>query len=253
VENGLCWRCETPVVKRDLEQWLFPHHKYADELMEHKDIDWPERIQTMQSNWVGKSYGHEISFGLEQHGVDEKEIKVFTTRPDTVFGVTFMVLAPEHPLVQKLLPLIKKAESMAYERSPAAIPISSDCPPEKERTVFLPALMSTNRLTGDRVPVWIADYVLASYGTGAGNGRACASTERDFASPKNIIYRSRSSSPVRNGKAANWTAYCRRRMMINSKQFDGMKQPRRYQSGDRISWKQNTGGKGTISYRCAIG
>ena len=81
VENGLCWRCETPVVKRDLEQWLFRITKYADELMEHKDIDWPERIQIMQRNWVGKSYGTEISFGLDHQGVAEKEIKVFHHPP----------------------------------------------------------------------------------------------------------------------------------------------------------------------------
>jgi len=99
VTDGKCWRCESEVVKRDLEQWLFRITRYADELMEHKDIDWPERIQIMQRNWVGKSYGTEISFGLEHPGIEEKEIRIFTTRPDTVFGVTFMVLAPEHPLV----------------------------------------------------------------------------------------------------------------------------------------------------------
>jgi len=101
VVGGQCWRCETDVVKKDLEQWLFRITKYADELMEHEGIDWPERIKIMQRNWVGKSYGTEVSFSLDHKGIAEKEIKVFTTRPDTIYGVTFMVLAPEHPLVQK--------------------------------------------------------------------------------------------------------------------------------------------------------
>ena len=180
VENGLCWRCESPVVKRDLEQWLFRITKYADELMEHKDIDWPERIQIMQRNWVGKSYGTEISFGLDHHGVSEKEIKVFTTRPDTVFGVTFMVLAPEHPLVAKLTAPDKKAEVEAYVARTRRFTDIERLSTEKEKDGVFTGAYVTNKLTGDKVPIWIADYVLASYGTGAVMA-VPAHDERDFA------------------------------------------------------------------------
>ena len=114
VGEGVCERCETPVIHRDMEQWFFRITRYADELLEFEGIDWPEPVKIMQRNWIGKSYGTEISFGLEHPGVAESEIKVFTTRPDTAFGVTFMVLAPEHPLVEKLTSPDKKAEVEAY-------------------------------------------------------------------------------------------------------------------------------------------
>ena len=100
VLEGCCERCGAAVSQRDLEQWFFRITRYADELMEYNGIDWPERIKVMQRNWVGKSEGTEVSFALE--GYQDEGIRVFTTRPDTIFGVTFMVLAPEHPLVTKL-------------------------------------------------------------------------------------------------------------------------------------------------------
>jgi leucyl-tRNA synthetase len=248
VENGLCWRCETPVVKRDLEQWLFRITKYADELMEHKDIDWPERIQTMQRNWVGKSYGTEISFGLEQPGVVEKEIKVFTTRPDTVYGVTFMVLAPEHPLVAKITTPDKKAEVEAYVARTRRFTDIERLSTEKEKDGVFTGAYVINRLTGDKVPVWIADYVLASYGTGAVMA-VPAHDERDFAFAKkyNIPIKVVIAGPDWKGEELT-AAYVEDGMMINSKQFDG--------TNNRDGIKTVTDyletkhwGKGTISYR----
>ena len=248
VENGLCWRCETPVVKRDLEQWLFRITKYADELMEHKDIDWPERIQTMQRNWVGKSYGTEISFGLDQPGVTEKEIKVFTTRPDTVYGVTFMVLAPEHPLVVKITTPDKKAEVEAYVARTRRFTDIERLSTEKEKDGVFTGTYVINRLTGDKVPVWIADYVLASYGTGAVMA-VPAHDERDFAFAKkyNIPIKVVIAGPDWKGEELT-AAYVEDGMMINSKQFDGM--------NNRDGIKAVTAyletkhwGKGTISYR----
>jgi leucyl-tRNA synthetase len=248
VENGLCWRCETPVVKRDLEQWLFRITKYADELMEHKDIDWPERIQTMQRNWVGKSYGTEISFGLEQPGVVEKEIKVFTTRPDTVYGVTFMVLAPEHPLVAKITTPDKKAEVDAYVARTRRFTDIERLSTEKEKDGVFTGAYVINRLTGDKVPVWIADYVLASYGTGAVMA-VPAHDERDFAFAKkyNIPIKVVIAGPDWKGEELT-AAYVEDGMMINSKQFDG--------TNNRDGIKTVTDyletkhwGKGTISYR----
>ena len=248
VENGLCWRCETPVVKRDLEQWLFRITKYADELMEHKDIDWPERIQTMQRNWVGKSYGTEISFGLEQPGVVEKEIKVFTTRPDTVYGVTFMVLAPEHPLVAKITTPDKKAEVDAYVARTRRFTDIERLSTEKEKDGVFTGAYVTNRLTSDKVPVWIADYVLASYGTGAVMA-VPAHDERDFAFAKkyNVPIKVVIAGPDWKGEELT-AAYVEDGMMINSKQFDG--------TNNRDGIKTVTDyletkhwGKGTISYR----
>jgi leucyl-tRNA synthetase len=248
VENGLCWRCETPVVKRDLEQWLFRITKYADELMEHKDIDWPERIQTMQRNWVGKSYGTEISFGLDQHNVAEKEIKVFTTRPDTVFGVTFMVLAPEHPLVAKITTPDKKAEVEAYVARTRRFTDIERLSTEKEKDGVFTGAYVTNRLTDDKVPVWIADYVLASYGTGAVMA-VPAHDERDFAFAKkyNIPIKVVIEAPDSKGEELT-AAYIEDGIMINSGQFsgtpnrEGIKAVTAYL--ERKHW-----GKGTISYR----
>ena len=167
VEGGFCERCGAAVTHRDLEQWFFRITKYADELMEHNGIEWPERIKIMQRNWVGKSVGAEISFALEQPEVDEKEIRVFTTRPDTIFGVTFMVLAPEHPLVAKLTSPDKKAEVEEYiARSQRQTEIERLSTEKEKDGVFIGAYV-INRLNGEKVPIWIADYVLLSYGTGA--------------------------------------------------------------------------------------
>jgi leucyl-tRNA synthetase len=180
VINGKCWRCDTEVIKRDLEQWHFRITKYADELMEHEGIDWPERIKIMQRNWVGKSYGTEISFALDHPGITEKEIRVFTTRPDTIFGVTFMVLAPENPLVAKLTTPDKKAEVEAYVARTRRFTEIERLSTEKEKDGAFIGAYAINRLNGEKVPVWIADYVLQSYGTGAVMG-VPAHDERDFA------------------------------------------------------------------------
>ncbi|MCX6004040.1 MAG: leucine--tRNA ligase [Chloroflexi bacterium] len=248
VENGLCWRCETPVVKRDLEQWLFRITKYADELMEHKDIDWPERIQLMQRNWVGKSYGTEISFALDHPGVTEKEIKVFTTRPDTVFGATFMVLAPEHPLVAKLISVDKKAEAEAYiartRRSTEIERLSA----EKEKDGVSIGAYVTNRLTGEKIPIWIADYVLLGYGTGAVMA-VPAHDERDFAFAKkyNIPIKVVIASPEWKDEELE-NAYIGDGTMVNSGQFDGLPSQQGAKAVTDYLEKKDWG-KGTISYR----
>src|SRR3990172_4055426 len=112
--DGTCERCHTAVTHRDLEQWFFRITDYADELLEFSGIDWPERVVTMQRNWIGRSEGVEIAFGLDVPGVEQTELRVFTTRPDTVFGVTFMVLAPEHPLVPLITPADRRPEVESY-------------------------------------------------------------------------------------------------------------------------------------------
>lgn len=179
VGEGVCERCNTAVIRRHLEQWFFRITKYADELMDHSHIDWPERIAIMQRNWIGKSTGAEISFGLDHPGVETKEIRVFTTRPDTIFGVTFFVLAPEHPLVPHLTTTERKAEVEKYiiqtQRQTEIERTSTD----KEKTgVFLGSYV-IDKLNGEKVPIFIADYVLLSYGTGAVMG-VPAHDQRDF-------------------------------------------------------------------------
>jgi len=180
VVNGACERCDTEVTHKDLEQWFFRITRYAEELMVHEGIDWPERIQIMQRNWVGKSIGADISFALDYPGIEEKEIRVFTTRPDTAFGVTFMVLAPEHPLVTRLTTPDRQKEVddyIARSRQQTEIERLSS---EKEKDGVFTGAYVTNHLNGEKVPVWIADYVLLSYGTGAVMA-VPAHDERDFA------------------------------------------------------------------------
>ena len=222
VISGLCERCETVVARRDLEQWFFRITKYADELMQYNGIDWPERIKAMQRNWVGKSTGAEISFTLDHPGVEEKEIRVFTTRPDTTFGVTFMVLAPEHPLVAKLTSVEKRAEVEAYiDRSRRESEIERLSTEKEKEGIFIGAY-AVNRLHGEEVPIWIADYVLMSYGTGAVMG-VPAHDERDFAFARKY------NLPIKVVIApADWQggelaeAYTEPGAMVNSGRFDGL-------------------------------
>ena len=221
VGEGVCERCGTPVIHKDLEQWFFRITKYADELMQHDGIDWPERIKIMQRNWVGKSTGAEISFKLEHPGVDEKEIRVFTTRPDTLYGVTFMVLAPEHPLVKQLTTTDRKAEVEDYIlRSRKQTDIERLSTDKEKDGVFTGAYV-TNRLNREKVPIWIADYVLLSYGTGAVMA-VPAHDERDFAFAKkyDLPIRVVIAPPDWDGAELE-EAYIEPGTMVNSAQFDG--------------------------------
>ncbi|MFC1945024.1 leucine--tRNA ligase [Chloroflexota bacterium] len=218
--EGLCERCETEVTKRDLEQWFFRITDYAERLLDHDGVEWPERVKTMQRNWVGRSEGTEISFGIEGH--EELDLRVFTTRPDTVFGVTFMVLAPEHPLVAELtLPAHRKEVEGYVERTRRLSEIER-LSTEKERVGVPLGAYAVNRLSGERVPIWIADYVLLSYGTGAVMA-VPAHDERDFE------FAGRLGLPVKVVVApGGWSgegldeAWTGPGTMVNSGEFDGM-------------------------------
>lgn len=167
VEEGKCWRCKTPVIKKGLSQWFFKITDYADRLL--ADLDklpgWPERVKTMQRNWIGRSTGTQFSFTVE--GMDEK-ISVYTTRVDTVYGVTYMVLAPEHPLVEKLIahnPEKDKLEAFIFEmKNQNDLARTSEDAPKLGMPTGSYAI---HPLTGERIPIWIANYVLYEYGTGA--------------------------------------------------------------------------------------
>ncbi len=179
--NRVCWRCGTPVVKRDLEQWFFRITAYADELLDFAGIDWPEPIRVSQTNWIGRSTGAEIVFTAapDAHQPGGDEIRVFTTRPDTVFGATFMVLAPEHPLVAKLTAPERREDVEAYvyqaRRQSEIERLSTDRP----KTGVPIGANAVNPVNGELIPIFIADYVLASYGTGAIMA-VPAHDERDF-------------------------------------------------------------------------
>lgn len=171
-----CERCGTPVIKKDLEQWFFRITQYAEELLDFSAIDWPGRVQTLQTNWIGRSEGASVTF-LTEHG---DKLEVFTTRPDTLWGATFMVLAPEHPLVKKLTSAGQKDEVEAYIQQAVRQTDIQRESTEKEKTGVFTGGYAVNPVNQTRIPVWIADYVLMTYGTGAIMA-VPSHDERDFA------------------------------------------------------------------------
>jgi len=248
VGTGFCERCGTAVTRRDLEQWFFRITKYADEMLSFDGIDWPERIRIMQRNWIGRSEGTEISFALDHPGAPEKEIRVFTTRPDTTYGVTFMVFAPEHPLVSVLTTPEKKAEVDAYIERSRRLSEIERLSTEKEKDGVFIGSYCTNHLTGEKVPIWIADYVLLSYGTGAVMG-VPAHDERDF------LFAKKYDIPIRVVIAPpDWQgaeleeAYIEEGTLVNSAQFNGL--PSRHGIEAISDFLEEKGwGRRTVSYR----
>jgi leucyl-tRNA synthetase len=175
-EDRVCERCGTPVIKKNLEQWFFRLTKYAEELLSFEGIDWPERVRTLQINWIGRSEGAAVTFRTEQGD----PIEVFTTRPDTLWGATFMVLAPEHPLVEKVTTPEQKAAVEAYIYQALRQSDIQREATDREKTGVFTGGYAINPVNGERIPIWIADYVLMSYGTGAIMA-VPAHDERDFA------------------------------------------------------------------------
>ncbi len=250
VGEGECERCGTPVLRKYLEQWFFRITKYAEELLDYSKIDWPERIQLMQKNWIGKSTGAEMSFSLERQDLDIKEITVFTTRPDTIFGVSFFVLAPEHHLVAHLTTPEHRAEVEKYIAQTQRQTEIERTSTEKEKTGVFTGSYVINKFTGERVPIWIADYVLLSYGTGAVMG-VPAHDERDFAFAKkyNLPIRVVIAPPGWDGKELE-AAYTDvdRGSMVNSSQFNGLPSDKGFEA--ICSYLEEQGwGRRTVTYR----
>jgi len=248
VSGGYCERCDTQVIRRDLKQWFFRITKYADELEQHEGLDWPEKIKIMQRNWVGKSYGTEISFELDHPDVKEKEIRVFTTRPDTSYGVTFMVLAPEHPLVEKLTTPENKAKVAAYVEKSRRVSEIERLSTEREKDGVFTGAYCINRLNGQKVAIWIADYVLLSYGTGAVMG-VPAHDERDFAFAKkyDIPIVTVIAPPDYKGEELE-EAYIEEGVMVNSGRFDGMPSKEGITAVTKYLEDKGWGGE-TVSYK----
>jgi len=170
-----CERCGTPVTKKNLDQWFFKTTNYADELLDYSNIDWPDRVRLLQTNWIGRSIGALVVFRTEYGD----ELEVFTTRPDTLWGATFMVIAPEHPLVDKLTKLEQREAVTSYvEHASRQTDVQREAL-DKEKTGVFSGSYAINPVSDERIPIWIADYVLMSYGTGAIMA-VPAHDERDF-------------------------------------------------------------------------
>jgi len=223
-----CWRCHALVEKRDLEQWFLRTTKYADELLDFTGLDWPEPVRIMQTNWIGRSEGAEIEFEVasDDHQPGGDRIRVFTTRPDTLFGTTFMVLAPEHPLVARLTNPGRGVDVDAYiaqaRRQTEIERMSTDRP----KTGVALGALAINPVNGERIPVFIADYVLAGYGTGAIMA-VPAHDERDFEFARNFGLEIRRVvvAPGTDADAPMEDAYIAHaadERLVNSDRFDGM-------------------------------
>ena len=167
--DRVCWRCTTQVTKRDLTQWFFKITDYADELLSFEGLNWPEPIRTMQTNWIGRSEGAEVDFTVAKaaHHAGGEKLRVFTTRPDTLHGATFMVLAPEHELVQKITSPEQRAAVDAYIEATKRKSEIDRLTISKEKSGVATGAFAVNPVNGEEIPIWIADYVLAGYGTGA--------------------------------------------------------------------------------------
>ncbi len=216
VLGGECERCGSTVVKKNLTQWFFKITKYAEELLSCLDgLDWPEKTKLMQKNWIGKSLGAEVKFVTESGD----EFRVFTTRIDTIFGVSYVVLAPEHPLVQKLTTPEQKSLVDAYVQETAKANEIDRLSSDREKTGVFTGAYAINPANGKKVPIYAADYVLYSYGTGAVMG-VPSHDERDFA------FANKYGLPINQvitNKEGNATLpYVEDGYLVNSGEFDGL-------------------------------
>jgi leucyl-tRNA synthetase len=262
--EGRSWRSGAKVEKRELEQWFFKITAYAERLLQDLDklTDWPERVKVMQRNWIGKSEGAEVDFPVAGDGdasqpltpTPQPLIKVFTTRPDTLWGATFMVLAPEHPLVAQLVTPERKAEVDAYvaqARLKSEIDRTSTA---KEKTGVFIGAYATNPVNGESIPIWIADYVLTGYGTGAimavpAHDQRDFEFARQFGLPIILVVQPEGQSISADELTEAWPD---EGVMVNSGPLDGV--PAGKGAGQSvkaaIAWLEERGkGKGTINYR----
>ncbi|OLC56033.1 MAG: leucine--tRNA ligase, partial [Chloroflexi bacterium 13_1_40CM_4_68_4] len=246
VINGRCERCDTPVVKKDLVQWFFKITAYADELLRFEGIEWPEPIQLAQRNWIGRSEGARLRFPIE--GQPDASIEFFTTRPDTIFGATFMVLAPEHPLVERITAPAKRHEVRKYVEAARNRTEIERLSLEREKIGVFTGAYATNLFTGERIPIWIAEYVLMGYGTGAIMA-VPAHDERDFAFAK------KHGLPIRQVISPDGTrheldaAYAGEGVMVNSGPFDGTPSTEGKRKVAELAKEKGWGGGAAVSYR----
>ena len=220
VENGRCWRCGEEVTKKRMTQWFFRITAYADELLEDIDnLDWPEKIKTMQRNWIGKSKGAEIEFEVAEGNAKGEKIKVFTTRPDTLFGATFLTVAPEHPLLDKLVNDLTKDKVEEYKKE-SLKKTEIERQENKQKTGIFTGSYVVNPANGKRIPVWVSDYVLGGYGEGAVMA-VPAHDERDYEFAKKFDLDIVKVVEKPEGIADDDICYHGEGIIVNSGDFDG--------------------------------
>ena len=225
VEQGRCWRCGSEVTKVDLEQWYLRITDYAQRLLDDlATIDWPEKIKLMQANWIGRSEGAEIDFALAGQPAGER-ITVFTTRPDTLFGATYLVLAPEHPLVEQVTTPERRAAVEAYREQARRESEIERLSTEKEKTGVFTGAYAINPINEAALPIWISDYVLMGYGTGAIMA-VPGHDERDFQfATKFSLPIIEVIAPPSGPQGELAEAYVGEGLLINSGQFNGLTAP----------------------------
>ena len=243
VEGGKCWRCGNPVTKRNLKQWFFRITAYANEILEATDdLDWTEMVKTMQKNWIGRSVGAEVEFAVE--GCDDV-ITVFTTRPDTLFGATYVALAPEHPLVSQLVNADMRAKVEAYIQA-AQKKSDVERQENKDKTGVFTGSYAINPVNGQKVPIWVADYILGGYGTGAIMA-VPAHDERDleFAEKFDLPVVQVIEKPENSADAGCYTGEGE---LINSGDFDGLRSEEAREQV--VAWLEQQGlGRSKTTYK----
>lgn len=242
-----CERCGTPVIKKELNQWKFRITNYAEELLADMEIiDWPERVKVMQTNWIGRSEGAQVVFHTEAGD----PIEIFTTRPDTLWGATFMVLAPEHPLVESITSKTQSAAVAEYKVAAERLDEVTRGATDKEKTGIFTGGYAINPVNGERIPIWIADYVMMGYGTGAIMA-VPGHDERDFAFAQKFgleIRRVITGPEGATGELAEAWDSKDEGEMINSGSFDGT--PVKGGAAKVTAWLEETGkGKKSVNYR----
>ena len=249
VINGRCWRHpDVEVEKRDLEQWFLKITDYADRLLDDLALldKWPQKVRLMQTNWIGRSMGAEVDFPVD--GLPDESVRVYTTRPDTLFGATFMVLAPEHPLVERVTTEKHRARVREYVEKARKETEIERMSTEREKTGVATGGFAINPVNGERIPIWVADYVLVTYGTGAIMA-VPAHDERDFEFAQRYDLPIREViAPPGGPKKMLREAYLGPGVLVNSGQFDGLDST---VAIERIcDWLESKGlGKRAVKYR----
>jgi leucyl-tRNA synthetase len=249
VKDGLCDRCHTKVTRKRIRQWVLKITAYADRLLEGLDgLDWPEPIKLMQRNWIGRSEGASVHFDLDGHA---EKLEIYTTRPDTLFGATYMVLSPEHPYVEHITTPEQKAAVDAYVESAARKSDLERTDLAKEKTGVFTGAYAINPVNGARIPIWISDYVLISYGTGAIMA-VPAHDERDwdFAKVFNLPIIQVVAAPGETGPFDREPEMCTAAdgFAVNSGKFDGL--PTEQAIAQVTAWLEERGiGKKAVNYK----
>jgi leucyl-tRNA synthetase len=244
-----CERCGTPVVKKNLDQWFFRITKYADELADHSQIDWPDQVKLMQNNWVGRSEGAHVTFKTERGD----DLLIFTTRPDTLWGATFMVLAPEHPLVAEITTDAQRAAVEAYRTAAEKQTEIERTTTDRPKTGVFTGAYAINPVNQERIQIWIADYVLMGYGTGAimavpGGDQRDFQFARAFNLPVRVVVQPEGASL--DGATMD-EPYAGSGVMVNSGLFDGTPGGKDSEGIAKvIAWIEAQGfGRGAVTYK----